>query len=506
MRPSTLFAEVFLSTSKTSELVVDNIAAGRLRKIGPSLYTSNMVDAPEAIVRRNLWQVVSLYCPGALVTDRTGIEAKPAADGSVFVVANRVRDVNLPGLKIRPRNGPGPTETDNLFMGGLHMACPARLLLENLKPSRSRSGVSRTLSRVEMETYLDRLAIQRGEDGLNRLRDEARRLAHLLGLGEEMKKLDRLVGALLGSRPGVEMTALAAVARGAGRPYDPMRMEIFEALRTELASQPPTIRRAATLVRQGDDNLAFFEAYFSNFIEGTEFRVEEAADIVFNGVIPVDRPQDAHDVLGTFRIVSDRREMCRLPKTVEEFVAMLERRHAVIMEQRPDKKPGKFKDKPNRVGQREFVAPNMVLGTLEKGFEIYRTLTGAFERATFMMYLVSEVHPFIDGNGRVARIMMNAELVADDEERILVPIVYRSNYLSALRALSNNRHATPLVRMFDFAQRYALSIPWNSFAQASHVLTGTNAFMNPDEADEIGVRLRLPTAELLQEAEDAFPA
>ena len=32
--------------------------------------------------------------------------------------------------------------------------------------------------------------------------------------------------------------------------------------------------------------LPFFEAYFSNFIEGTEFAVDEAAEIVFKGHIP----------------------------------------------------------------------------------------------------------------------------------------------------------------------------------------------------------------------------
>jgi hypothetical protein len=33
-------------------------------------------------------------------------------------------------------------------------------------------------------------------------------------------------------------------------------------------------------------NLAFFEAYFSNFVEGTEFVVDEAAEIVFGNQIP----------------------------------------------------------------------------------------------------------------------------------------------------------------------------------------------------------------------------
>jgi len=492
------FTEVVLSTRKTS----DRIRAANMRKIAPALYTTNLVDTPEAIIRRNAWQVVALYCPGAVVTDRTGIEGRIGADGIVFVVADRATDVDLPGLKIRPRKGVGPLEEDRLFIGGLHMACPGRLLLENMRPSRMRSGASRTFQRAEMEAYLDTVILRRGEDTLNVLRDEARRVAPVLGLEAEMLELDRLIGGLLGSRPDVGMTAPTAVARMAGRPYDKDRMVIFEALRAALASEAPIIRRAPDLGQQGADNLAFFEAYFSNFIEGTEFEVDEAADIVFRNVIPTSRSEDAHDVLGTFRIVADRNEMATVPKTAEELVSLMKRRHAVVMERRPDKHPGQFKDRNNRVGLRHFVDRDLVQGTLERGFEIYRSLSGAFERATFMMYLVAEVHPFLDGNGRVARIMMNAELAAAGEQRILVPIVFRNNYLSALRALSTDQHAGGLVRTFDFAQRYGLLIPWGAFEQARHVLAKTNAFMRPDQADEEGVRLRLPTADLLQEAED----
>ena len=47
-----------------------------------------------------------------------------------------------------------------------------------------------------------------------------------------------------------------------------------------------------------------------------------------------------------------------------------------------------------------FVAPDAVPGTLERGFEIGRNLPAAFQRAAFVHFLVSEVHPFSDGNGR----------------------------------------------------------------------------------------------------------
>jgi hypothetical protein len=505
MPKAAAFQEVVLSTTKTTELVSDNVRTGRLRKLGPMLYTSNMIDPPESIVRRNVWQIVAAYCPGAVVTDRTGIECRPAEDGSVFVVAERASDVKLPGLTIRPRKGRPAMDSDRLFMGGLRFASEGRLFLENMIPSRARKGISRTLSKIEMEGHLDKLQA-RDPEALNRIRDEARALAPVLGLEAEFTQLQKMIGGLLGSRPDAEPRAPAAVARAAGRAYDAGRLEIFESLRAELSSMPPAIRRTPDLTPEGFDNLAFFESYFSNFIEGTEFEVEEAADIVFKNIIPAARPADAHDVLGTFRVASNRQEMAVVPRTVEEFVALLKRRHRVVMELRPDKKPGRFKEIPNRVGPRQFVLPDLVEGTLARGFELYRSLAGAFERATFMMYLVAETHPFDDGNGRIARLMMNAEFAAVGEQRILIPIVYRNNYLSALRALSNDKHATPLVRVFDFAQRYARMIPWDSFARARFVMEGTHAFVKPDQADEDGVVLRIPSPELLQEAVDRDPA
>src|SRR5207244_506771 len=103
--------------------------------------------------------------------------------------------------------------------------------------------------------------------------------------------------------------------------------------------------------------LPFFEAYFSNFIEGTEFAVDEAADIIFNGRIPEARPEDAHDMLGTWKVASDSHEMSRLPGNLHELTGLLKSRHARIMEGRSDKSPGRFKTDPNSAGSTLFVAP-----------------------------------------------------------------------------------------------------------------------------------------------------
>lgn len=102
------------------------------------------------------------------------------------------------------------------------------------------------------------------------------------------------------------------------------------------------------------------------------------------------------------------------------------------------------------------------------------------------------MHPFTDGNGRVARVLMNAELSAAGEQRIVIPIVYRDDYLLGLRALSRNADPQPLIRVLDFAQAYAAAIDWSDLAAAERVLERTNAFVTPDLAVERDLRLELP--------------
>ena len=98
--------------------------------------------------------------------------------------------------------------------------------------------------------------------------------------------------------------------------------------------------------------------------------------------------------------------------------------------------------------------------------------------------------------------MMNAELVAADDQRIIIPIVYRNNYLAALKAMTDDSRGEPLIRTLEFAQRYAAAIPFDVFDEANFVMARTKAFIKPNQTDDVGLRLRILSTELLQEAED----
>ena len=486
--------EVFVSRAPISTEVSRRVAQGRLRKLGSRLYTRDLHTEAEALVRRNLWDVVAGYFPGALVADRTALEIEPAPDGSVCLVTARGADVELPGIVLRPRRGPPPMPDDQPFLGDLFLSAPARAYLDNLRPSRARRNrLPRTLRRPEIEARLEQLVAAAGQDAANRLRDDARRMAPRIDRVSEHAHLEAIIGALAGTREA-RLSAPGARARAAGRAYDSARIGLLAELVAELLRTPFPSRRPPARDDMGQAMLAFFEAYFSNYIEGTEFTPHEAEEIVFRGRIPVQRAPDAHDVLGVWGIVSNPTEMRRVPRSAEDFLGILRERHAAMLARRPDAAPGQFKAAPNRVGAVEFVRPDAVVGTLERGFEMYRTLDTPFRRAAFIHFLVSEVHPFADGNGRVARMMMNAELAAGNQERIVIPTVYRDNYIAGERALTAGHGAHAMLRMLDFAWDWTASVPWRGFEATMATLRACHAFDTAAQADRLGVQLAMPAA------------
>jgi Fic/DOC family len=485
--------EVFASTTRTSRAVQRALSDGRVRKVSGRLYTRNLAEPLEQVVRRNWSRVAAHYFPGSVIVDRSGIEAQPSDDGSLFLDAGPDyagrRPVRLPGLTLLPRRGPGPMPGDMPHLESLYFSSRPRALLDNLRGSRARrNGVSRTLSRAEVEDELTRTATLRGNGALNELRDEASKVASSLDAEREMATLDDLIGAILGTRD-TQLATPAARAAHAGLGLDPRRIELFETLQAALLRDPLEGR-----AEQPDSlpALAFIEAYFSNWIEGTEFALREAEKIVFRRAVPKKRAEDAHDVLGTFDVVNDPAKRQRLPDGPDDLLDLLRAHHAQMLERRPQADPGAFKTLVNRAGATTFVHPDLVVGTLVEGYRHYEALPAGLSRAIFIMFLIAEVHPFTDGNGRVARVLMNAELSAVGEQRIVIPIVYRDDHLRALRALSRNGNPRPLVRALDFAQEYAAAIDWSDLRTAERTLEETNALVEPELAEERGVRLRLP--------------
>lgn len=470
---------------------------GRIRRLAAGLYSADLRSEPAELIARNRWAVVARFVPDAVIADRSAAEGGMPVAGVLTVVSSeRTEDVKLPGLIVAPRRGAGPLGDDNDWPEGLHLTSDARTLVENLAVSRGRAGrPARTLSRDELEDWVVRTAQRRPEGWLETLRPRALELCEQLGVPERRDAVADIIGAVAGTREARAGAGRLLAARAAGLEYDPDRITRFDELASYLADTPPTLDvpdQLPALTGETSTSLPFFEAYFSNFIEGTEFSIDEAEAIVESGEIPQERPEDAHDVLGTFEAVHDPVLRAATPATLEELFELLDRRHRLVMGGRPDKRPGQFKDKPNQAGSYVFVAPTLVEGTLVEGYKRLADLPPGFARAAFELFLISEVHPYDDGNGRVARAAMCAELSAVDQARIAIPIVFRNEYQTALRNLSREGRCDLYVRTLAYAWRWTAAMPWQDRAAVDGQLIATNALVDSTDAERTGVRLELP--------------
>ena len=486
MKKTLSLPEIVFSSSDQAESkrISRHVKAGRLRKIAPRIYTSSD-DPPELLIRRNWLDIVAHYFPGATLSHRSafkGLSLQGMRD--VFITTTQNRSISLPGLTLRAIKGHGHDELDMALPMGLYIASPPRHLLENLQPSRARKTVAKSVGIVEVEAFLERHLRIKGESALNVLRDNAHAVSGRLGMEKEFIKLNRLIGALLRTQSGSALQTLEGIERARGFPYDPDRLNRFELLADALRRNPVAFYAAP---EKGWKNSAFFDAYFSNYIEGTEFEVDQAAAVIFEGRIMRDRPKDSHDILGAYQISNNRTAMQTTPENFEEFLQLIKGRHLTLFSERTEINAGEFKMEVNRAGDTVFVYPDLVRGTLLRGFDIYKALMPGFERAAYMMFLVSEVHPMVDGNGRLSRLFMNAELITNGESRIIIPSVYRDDYLLNLRRLSRDDEPLPFISMMARVQRFTALIDFSDYARAKAQLEACSAFREPHE----GV-LRMP--------------
>ncbi len=468
--------------------------AGRLRRVARGIYTDEVESSDEEVVRRHRWMIVGHSVPDAVIVDRSAAGSGAPAHGVLFVASQvRARDIELPGLVVAVRHGPR-LESDQIWAGGLVISSPARTLVDNLVLSRGRGRLARTLSSAELGDWVARQARLLGEERLNRLRQDAKQVASDLGVPERAGAVDALIGAALGSRPAPAGSRVLA-ARAARRGYDEECVRRFESLASDLATLAPSAEIPEALPAPVDElasSLGFWEAYFSNHIEGTVFPVEQAARIVATGELPADRPADGHDVLGTFRVVTDPLDRAKVPHTVAELFDILTNRHAEILAGRPESGPGQWKRERNQAGTYVFVEPDLVPGTLAEGFAHRDRLPTAFVRALYLFFVVSEVHPFSDGNGRVGRTVMNAELSSAGQSRIVIPVVWRNEYFNALRQLSRHGNTALYLRTLAFAWRWTAAMSWSDGPTTSVLMEQTNALLDSTEAEGSGRRLLLP--------------
>ena len=110
--------EVIMASSDKNDLSrkAEMLKKGTIRKIAPKVYTTNMEDTPEEIIRRNLFYILGQLYPRAVISHRSAYELKPTTEGDIFLTYTYTKNISLPGIKVHLLQGPQGTEHDMPFL------------------------------------------------------------------------------------------------------------------------------------------------------------------------------------------------------------------------------------------------------------------------------------------------------------------------------------------------------------------------------------------------------
>jgi Fic family protein len=176
-------------------------------------------------------------------------------------------------------------------------------------------------------------------------------------------------------------------------------------------------------------------------IEGNTFTLPEANDLLIYGIIPRSRSLREVNEIQNFRAVKAYRDRYN-GKVSLPFIRRL---HSLIMHNIDEESAGRFRrtDDIGIQGMDIRLCPSMLIEEeLERIISTYykRLKEGyhPFEEAVIFHYKFETIHPFVDGNGRVGREILNYMLARKGYPRLLLTKNERVDYLEALRLGNDN--------------------------------------------------------------------
>ena len=66
---------------------------GKIKKIAARIYTSNLIEPAEDIIKRNLFIILGRLYPGALLSHRSAFEFQPTKAGQIYLTYSYTKNV-----------------------------------------------------------------------------------------------------------------------------------------------------------------------------------------------------------------------------------------------------------------------------------------------------------------------------------------------------------------------------------------------------------------------------
>ncbi len=229
--------------------------------------------------------------------------------------------------------------------------------------------------------------------------------------------------------------------------FDSIDFSIIDDKKTIIDSHRPF---SQNMNRQLRDKLIIEWTYNSNAIEGNTLTLSETKVVIENGITIKGKPLKDH-----LEIINHKEAIEYIEDLVSKNVKLSEYDikavHYLILKEIDSTNAGKYRNENVFISGAKHVPPiyTNVPYEMQKMIEKYQSWKDLHPvvRACFLHGEFVKIHPFIDGNGRTARLLLNFELIQSGYPPVIIKTENRADYYDALDRAHTTNDYTDFIKI-----------------------------------------------------------
>lgn len=229
--------------------------------------------------------------------------------------------------------------------------------------------------------------------------------------------------------------------------FDSIDFSIIDEKKGTIDSHRPF---SQNMTRQLRDKLIIEWTYNSNAIEGNTLTLSETKVVLENGITIKGKPLKDH-----LEIINHKEAIEYIEDLVSKNVKLSEYDikavHYLILKEIDSTNAGKYRQENVFISGAKHV-PSVYLNVpyeMQKMIEKYQSWKDLHPvvRACYLHGEFVKIHPFIDGNGRTARLLLNFELIQSGYPPVVIKTENRADYYDALDKAHTTNDYTDFIKI-----------------------------------------------------------
>lgn len=175
--------------------------------------------------------------------------------------------------------------------------------------------------------------------------------------------------------------------------------------------------------------------FTSNALEGNSLTESETKIVIEDGLTIKGKPlHDVYEAVGHAKAYDYIYQISSGKELIEEDILKL---HKLFYQQINEEQAGHYRKVPVFISGSSYpvTPPQKIAGEMKKfisWFNKSETSIHPVEFAALVHKKFVFIHPFIDGNGRLARLLMNLSLLRNEYSIAIIPAILRNDYILSL--------------------------------------------------------------------------